>query len=142
MEVKIKGIKVFKILLCLLLATNTFTVYATDKLTVSTQLELREHWLPDRARMSNYMPVNISEVFNRYQGDVTFTMEFVVNSDGNPENFKLLSAQPAEAMKEAKFVKAYYMFLRYKPSKINSAAKPMQFSGNMRWWDPKRHKRR
>lgn len=126
----------YKINLIILLIFATFSLSAENIRTISNKNELDKYWQPDYGRMSKIAPVRISDIVGRYDGRVAFHIEYIINTDGIPSNFKLLDAIPKEAMAEENNVKAEVYFRRFKPSSTNTGKEPVKFSGTTTWWDP------
>ncbi|ATC96350.1 hypothetical protein [Pseudoalteromonas tunicata] len=137
-----------KRLLWLLIISTTQPVFAQNKpdnhttiIKVDTIDELRHYWSPAPERMAKIMPLAISsgDITSRHNDQIYITARFIVNENGDPEQFELISTVPEAAMQEEKFIKGRFLFDKYKKSPNNAHATPVLFEGVVRWYDPQIH---
>jgi len=131
-----------RLLSLILLSCISWQSVAFDDITVVTTTNERyDYWDENHRRMARYMPTDLAKVVAQHNGDVSFTIEYTIDSQGDPQDFVFISAVPAAANIHANEVKAYYMFKRFKPSSTNKNNQAVRFKGQVRWHDPNKFTR-
>ncbi|MBF7074186.1 hypothetical protein ISG33_12320 [Glaciecola sp. MH2013] len=120
----------------LVLSIATFFLFvlsanATELITVSSQADFQKYWAINQKAMAKSMPVDITEIFENAE---VVKMEFIVDKTGRPRDFRLLPDNSENVVKNEKTIKAFYMFLRYRP--ISDKTQSVKFSGSVVWRKP------
>ena len=118
-----------------LLSTTVSLCNETNQIITITGNEVYDYWEPDIVAQSRLKcKFSMTEIINRYDGEVWFEYNYLIDVNGVPRDFKFIGAKPERAIVDKDQVRKFALCQRYKKGKSNIYKGATYVKSNLRWW--------